>query len=120
MSCIDRHARRGRHSILQQKTIRREASEKSPATSKLDQQAKALGLTPQHLACTISVNAKHKLGRLNAKTTTRILANPDTPPYCTICHSKNIWLIRSDVLASRAERLTRREQQSNRLRAVRY
>ena len=45
--------------------------------SRLDQQAKALGLR-RSTAWTI-VKAKHKLGRLNAKTTTRILANPDTP-----------------------------------------
>ncbi|MGB8135742.1 MAG: hypothetical protein WCF15_03035 [Pseudolabrys sp.] len=46
--------------------------------SKLDQQAKALGLH-RSTAWTI-VKAKHKLGRLNAQTTRRILANPDTPP----------------------------------------
>ena len=45
---------------------------------KLDQQAKALGLG-RSTAWTI-VKAKHKLGRLNAKTTRCILANPDTPP----------------------------------------
>jgi hypothetical protein len=44
----------------------------------LDQQAKALGLR-RSTAWTI-VRKKHKLGRLNAKTTRRILANPDTPP----------------------------------------
>jgi hypothetical protein len=47
--------------------------------SKLDQQAKALGLH-RSTAWTI-VKAKHKLGRLNAKTARRILANPDTPPH---------------------------------------
>jgi hypothetical protein len=46
--------------------------------NKLDQQAKALGLR-RSTAWTI-VKAKHKLGRLNAKTTRRILANPETPP----------------------------------------
>ena len=46
--------------------------------SKLDQQAKALGLH-RSTAWTI-VKAKHKLGRLNAQTTRRILANSDTPP----------------------------------------
>ena len=46
--------------------------------SKLDQQAKALGVH-RSTAWTI-VKAKHKLGRLNAQTTRRILANPDTPP----------------------------------------
>ena len=39
----------------------------------LDEQAKALGT-----AWTI-VKTKHKLGRLNTKTTRCILANPDTP-----------------------------------------
>ena len=47
--------------------------------SKLDQQAKALGLH-RSTAWTI-VKAKHKLGRLNAKTARRILANPHTPPH---------------------------------------
>ena len=46
--------------------------------SKLDQQAKALGLH-RSTAWTI-VKAKHKLGRLNAQTTRRILASSDTPP----------------------------------------
>jgi hypothetical protein len=43
----------------------------------LDAQAKALGLS-RSTAWTI-VKTKHKLGRLNAETTSRILANPDTP-----------------------------------------
>ena len=43
----------------------------------LDQQAKALGVS-RSTAWTI-VNTKHKLGRLNSKTTRSILANPDTP-----------------------------------------
>ena len=43
----------------------------------LDSQAKALGL-PRSTAWTI-MSAKHKLGRLNAKTARCILANPDTP-----------------------------------------
>ena len=43
----------------------------------LDEQAKALGLN-RSTAWTI-VKTKHKLGRLNAKTTRCILANPDTP-----------------------------------------
>ena len=43
----------------------------------LDEQAKALGL---HRATTWTIiKTKHKLGRLNAKTAQRILANPDTP-----------------------------------------
>jgi hypothetical protein len=44
----------------------------------LDAQAKALGLN-RSTAWTI-IKTKHKLGRLNANTTKRILANPDTPP----------------------------------------
>ena len=44
----------------------------------LDKQAKALGVH-RNTAWTI-VNTKHKLGRLSAKTTQRILANPETPP----------------------------------------
>ena len=43
----------------------------------LDQQAKALGIH-RSTAWTI-INTKHKLGRLSAKTTSRILANPQTP-----------------------------------------
>jgi hypothetical protein len=44
----------------------------------LDKQAKALGVH-RSTAWTI-VKTKHKLGRLSAKTTARILANPETPP----------------------------------------
>jgi len=44
----------------------------------LDQQAKALGIH-RSTAWTI-IKTKHKLGRLSAKTTSRILANPETPP----------------------------------------
>ena len=44
----------------------------------LDDQARALGIH-RATAWTI-VKTKHKLGRLNAKTIQRILANPDTPP----------------------------------------
>ena len=44
----------------------------------LDDQARALGIH-RATAWTI-VKTKHKLGRLNAKTTRRILENPDTPP----------------------------------------
>jgi hypothetical protein len=43
----------------------------------LDKQAKALGLG-RSTAWTI-IKKKHNLGRLNAKTTQSILANPDTP-----------------------------------------
>ena len=46
--------------------------------TKLDEQARALGIH-RATAWTI-VKTKHKLGRLHAKTTQRILANPDTPP----------------------------------------
>ena len=44
----------------------------------LDAQAKALGVH-RSTAWTI-IKAKHKLGRLHARTTQRILANPETPP----------------------------------------
>jgi hypothetical protein len=44
----------------------------------LDEQAKALGVH-RTTAWTI-MNAKHNLGHLNAKTTQRILANPELPP----------------------------------------
>src|SRR5215470_17201514 len=43
----------------------------------LDEQARALGIH-RATAWTIMRN-KHKLGRLNAKTTERMLANPDLP-----------------------------------------
>ena len=46
--------------------------------TKLDHQAKALGVH-RSTAWTI-IKTRHKLGRLSAKTTQRILANPDTPP----------------------------------------
>jgi len=46
--------------------------------TKLDQQSKALGVH-RSTAWTI-IKTRHKLGRLSAKTTQRILANPDTPP----------------------------------------
>jgi hypothetical protein len=46
--------------------------------TKLDQQAKALGI---HRATAWTIlKGKHKLGRLNTPTVERILANPDTPP----------------------------------------
>jgi hypothetical protein len=44
----------------------------------LDQQAKALGIH-RATAWTI-IRTKHKLGYLNAKTTERMLANPELPP----------------------------------------
>ena len=44
----------------------------------LDEQARALGIH-RATAWTI-IKTKHKLGRLSAKTTKRILENPDTPP----------------------------------------
>ena len=44
----------------------------------LDEQAKALGVH-RSTAWTI-VKTKHKVGRLSAKTTRRILTNPETPP----------------------------------------
>ena len=43
----------------------------------LDKQAKALGIH-RSTAWTI-INTKHKLGHLNAKTTERMLANPELP-----------------------------------------
>ena len=46
--------------------------------TKLDEQAKALGVR-RSTAWTI-VKVKHKLGRLSSKTTSCILANPETPP----------------------------------------
>lgn len=44
----------------------------------LDGQAKALGIH-RSTAWTI-IKARHKLGRLSSKTTSRILTNPKTPP----------------------------------------
>jgi hypothetical protein len=44
----------------------------------LDAQAKALGIH-RSTAWTI-IKSRHKLGRLNTKTTQQILANPETPP----------------------------------------
>jgi hypothetical protein len=62
-----------RHHTLQQIS---EALIASGYTS-LDEQAKALGI---HRATTWTiVKNKHKLGRLNTSTATRILANPETP-----------------------------------------
>jgi predicted DNA-binding transcriptional regulator AlpA len=46
--------------------------------TKLDQQAKALGIS-RSTVWTI-IKTKHKLGRLSTKTTKRILANPELPP----------------------------------------
>ena len=51
--------------------------------TKLDQQAKALGIN-RSTAWTI-INTKHKLGRLSTKTTKRSLSNPNTPsPVCAV------------------------------------
>ena len=44
----------------------------------LGQQAKALGVS-RSTTWTI-IKTRHKLGRLNTKTTQRILRNPETPP----------------------------------------
>jgi hypothetical protein len=82
----------------------------------LDGQAKALGIH-RSTAWTI-IKTKHKLGRLSTKTTKRILTNSVTPPAVRSVVQKYL-AERSDVLATRAERLDRREQQSNKLRAVR-
>jgi hypothetical protein len=84
--------------------------------TKLDEQAKALGVK-RSTAWTI-IKTKHKLGRLSNKTTRRILANPHTPSAVRSVVQKYL-AERSDVLAFRTERLNRREQQSNKLRAVR-
>jgi hypothetical protein len=51
---------------------------KASGFTSLDRQARALGL-PRSTAWTIVKN-KHKVGRLSKKTTSRILANPETPP----------------------------------------
>ena len=64
----------------------------------LDKQAKALGIH-RATAWTI-VRTKHKLGRLNLKTTERILANPELPPR-----------VRSVVEQYLAERPARARQQ---------
>ena len=67
--------------------------------TKLDQQAKALGVH-RNTAWTI-VNTKHKLGRLSAKTTKRILANPETPPAVRTVIEK--YLIERSKLLSAAQ-----------------
>jgi hypothetical protein len=84
--------------------------------TKLDQQAKALGIN-RSTAWTI-VKTKHKLGRLSTKTTKRILANPVTPP-AVLSVIQEYLAERSDALATRADRLDRREQQRNKSRALR-
>ena len=71
----------------------------------LDGQAKALSIH-RSTAWTI-IKTKHKLGRLSTKTTKRILANSVTPPAVRSVVQKYL-AERSDVLASRAERLDRR------------
>ena len=75
--------------------------------SRLDQQAKALGLR-RSTAWTI-VKVKHKLGRLSAKTTERILANPELPLSVRFVVQRYM-AERSDVLALRAKRFNRRQQ----------
>ena len=84
--------------------------------TKLDQQAKALGIN-RSTAWTI-VKTKHKLGRLSTKTTKRILANPVTPPAVRSVIQEYL-AERSDALAARAARLDRRKRQRNKLRAAR-
>jgi hypothetical protein len=81
----------------------------------LDSQAKALGVC-RSTAWTI-VRTKHKLDRLSFKTTDSMLANPKLPPSVRLVVQKYM-AERSDALAVRAERLNRREQQSNKLGAV--
>jgi len=75
--------------------------------TKLDKQAKALGVR-RSTAWTI-VKVKHKLGRLSAKTTERILANPELPLSVRFVVQRYM-AERSDVLALRAKRFNRRQQ----------
>ena len=63
----------------------------------LDEQARALGIH-RSTAWTI-IKTKHKLGRLSAKTTSRILANPDTPPMVRVVVQRYL-AERSDATAS--------------------
>ena len=69
--------------------------------TKLDEQARALGIH-RATAWTI-VKTKHKLGRLHAKTTRRILANPDTPPAVRAIVVKYL-AERSEAFAQTTER----------------
>jgi hypothetical protein len=82
----------------------------------LDAQAKALGVC-RSTAWTI-VKTKHKLDRLSFKTTNSMLTNQELPPSVRSVVQKYM-AERSDASAVRAERLDRREQQSNKLREVR-
>ena len=82
----------------------------------LDAQAKALGVC-RSTAWTI-VKTKHKLDRLSFKTTNSMLTNQELPPSVRSVVQKYM-AERSDASAVRAERLDRREQRSNKLRAVR-
>ena len=68
----------------------------------LDEQAKALGVH-RSTAWTI-VKTKHKLGRLSAKTTKRILANPETPPAVRIVIQKYL-AERSDIFSAAQTKL---------------
>ena len=74
--------------------------------TKLDRQAKALGVR-RSTAWTI-VNVKHKLGRLSSKTTSRILANPETPPSVRKV-VRSYMAERSDALVLRATRVEQKE-----------
>ena len=68
----------------------------------LDKQAKALGVH-RSTAWTI-VKTKHKLGRLSAKTTHRILANPETPPAVRTVIQKYL-AERSDIFSAAQTKL---------------
>jgi len=70
----------------------------------LDEQAKALGIH-RSTAWTI-VKARHKLGRLSSKTTSRILANPKTPPAVRAVVEK--YLVKeSGVFGAAQNKMTR-------------
>jgi len=68
----------------------------------LDAQAKALGIN-RSTAWTI-VKTKHKIGRLNTNTISRILANPETPPV--------VRAVVQQYLAQRSDALRRASVQS--------
>jgi len=74
----------------------------SSGYTRLDQQAKALGLH-RSTAWTI-IKAKHKLDRLSTKTTKRILGNPDLPP--------SVRCVMQQYLAERHVALRRRQANS--------
>lgn len=73
--CLDEQNPRGRH---QNDLQRITAALIAAGYRTLDAQAKALGVH-RATAWTI-IRTKHKLGRLNLKTTERMLANPQLPP----------------------------------------